>query len=733
MKNKLFFKKLNICATCIVLGISTVTGCGITLGEGLEDAQAQDEISGDEYVDEEEIELLDPIGAASEYEYADYRNIYNAEVIQCVISPEVTEYQYITDEPFWKYGALPGDTISSGDVLIYGTTESVEDSIERLTDTMRISEEDHNEEITTLYENRYDAYKEEYRTSCEYMNAKNNEPKEDAPWYDGWAAGVMPLESAYKNAKLNREQIDTKISESEDLYSLEVKYNSECLSKLEGKLNQARVIADVDGVLVAVNYYSAGDYILKNSEVSAIGNLDVKVLYSQYISAKEYSQMADLYAVVDGVRYEISYEPVDQNEYSRLKQKNTDVYVPFYIEDPDNQLKFGDTAALVMVREKAEDVLCVPSDSVVTENGQHLVYLYSESGSTSVPVTTGLVGKMYTEILEGLSAGDKVLTKSAVGTAGKTMTLQKGSSYLDFKGNAMLLYPSTEWIINPAKYGDAYVNEILVEKNENIVEGQELVRLEIVADSTAIAKLERKISRQNARLATLQVKKSRNYSNEVDYALEQAIRQKQTAIARYTEELNKLREYSGVITLTAPSDGVVLNLADIKVGDHINYKANLICLADTTESILAVENNGGKLGYGKEVKVSFKGEGGIFTEVSGTVVNVSDNALSQSLKSNTALIRFDEESAAIVASTGGSVQSNNGWGRALFIVETQTCEFDNAVIIPRSAVVMKNGDTFVKVKKGDRTELVQFIAGGFDMQNYWVVSGLSEGTEICLD
>ena len=56
------------------------------------------------------------------------------------------------------------------------------------------------------------------------------------------------------------------------------------------------------------------------------------------------------------------------------------------------------------------------------------------------------------------------------------------------------------------------------------------------------------------------------------------------------------------------------------------------------------------------------------------------------------------------------------------------------LLVPKKAVKEKNGCTYVKVKKENGEVYYQsFIAGGSDLSNYWVVEGLSEGMEICLE
>ena len=50
------------------------------------------------------------------------------------------------------------------------------------------------------------------------------------------------------------------------------------------------------------------------------------------------------------------------------------------------------------------------------------------------------------------------------------------------------------------------------------------------------------------------------------------------------------------------------------------------------------------------------------------------------------------------------------------------------------AVTEKNGNTYVSVVKENGEIVAQrFVAGGYNANNYWVVEGLTEGMEICLE
>jgi len=72
-------------------------------------------------------------------------------------------------------------------------------------------------------------------------------------------------------------------------------------------------------------------------------------------------------------------------------------------------IKPGMTADLDIIIAKAENVLCVPKEAVVEQDGSSLVILSDGEETVSRPVITGLEDNVYVEIKEGLQEGDEVL------------------------------------------------------------------------------------------------------------------------------------------------------------------------------------------------------------------------------------------------------------------------------------------------------------------------------------
>ncbi|MBQ8597872.1 MAG: hypothetical protein IJ409_08790 [Lachnospiraceae bacterium] len=723
LSNKSHLTYIWILIFCLLAG--NVFGCA-KVQEGAEQTAAVEGESA-------EVELLDPVGVATNYDVASYRDIYNADVYSCIICPTVTEFAYTTDSPFSKYGKLPGEEVVSEDILVYGDTTGMDEEYEQLVEDIDDKVEDYEDSMSDLQEDLYDAKQNEYEAAVPYMESINEKPEESSSGYDMWARLSMPAEASYRAAVMAREKIEQSIKESEELFALEQEYDSGRMERLAGKISEAQVASNTEGSVVAINAYMSGDYIQKNTNVIAVGDMSKKALHIEYVSKSKVEKAEDVYAMIDGKRYEVVYEVMEKEEYARLKKLNDTVYSTFYLADPNDEIPMGKFATLVIVEESSKNTLAVMADALHRDGQDYYCYLFDGTNSVMTSVTIGLTDGKYTEVLSGIKEGDKVLISEPVNAKGKMHTLEMGSVVSEYSGSGLLYYPSTEWIVNPAKIGTFYINEICVEQYEQVEAGQALAKIEVISDQISINRVERKIQRQQERLDKLLEKKSKIYSDEIDRSLERAIESRQKAIEDLNEELSELTEYTGEITLTAPYAGIITNVTDLEEGDLISYNQKLVQMADQSLCYVIVEDQEGQLSYGNEATITYVGEGSIKKNITGTVVSVNKSALSKQLQTGFALILISEEDIGEIARYGSTVGSG-GWNRNRFAVTAEIRGVDNVLLVPKRAVTVYNQNTFVTVKKADGSyTYVSFISGGSDQENYWVVQGLDEGMEVCLE
>lgn len=93
--------------------------------------------------------------------------------------------------------------------------------------------------------------------------------------------------------------------------------------------------------------------------------------------------------------------------------------VTIELDDRPARVRIGQTAVAVVVTDRASDVLVVPSAAVQTVGGQSTVTVMRNGQQVSVPVEVGLEGDQQTEIVSGLSEGERVVIPSATGPGGE--------------------------------------------------------------------------------------------------------------------------------------------------------------------------------------------------------------------------------------------------------------------------------------------------------------------------
>jgi RND family efflux transporter MFP subunit len=82
--------------------------------------------------------------------------------------------------------------------------------------------------------------------------------------------------------------------------------------------------------------------------------------------------------------------------------------VTLHFTNPNSQIKDGMTGNVHIVEAEHDNVIAVPSNLVINNDGSYFVLVQSGSTVTRQPVQIGLVGASSTEITSGLNVGDKI-------------------------------------------------------------------------------------------------------------------------------------------------------------------------------------------------------------------------------------------------------------------------------------------------------------------------------------
>ena len=77
----------------------------------------------------------------------------------------------------------------------------------------------------------------------------------------------------------------------------------------------------------------------------------------------------------------------------------------------ESKVKAGMFAQVTIINSERNEVICVPSESVMIKNGEKTVVILNKDKPKFVKVKTGLDNGKYVEILDGVSQGDIIITK----------------------------------------------------------------------------------------------------------------------------------------------------------------------------------------------------------------------------------------------------------------------------------------------------------------------------------
>lgn len=191
----------------------------------------------------------------------------------------------------------------------------------------------------------------------------------------------------------------------------------------------------------------------------------------------------------------------------------------------------------------------------------------------------------------------------------------------------------------------------------------------------------------------------------------------ESQIAEAKEELAQLTQVGTVYNITATMDGYVNYSkkhsagAEMKNGDYICHILN------SSEIYTILDNQAEYFHYGMEV--TFDNLNGM---TPAKVVNGGSWALYGNLDTGRIIFRLDFEQ---------DVSELNSAGLNNLILKGLLKEMDNVILIPKSAVSVEEEQYYVTVLKEDGSLLkTEFIPGGSNLENYWVLDGLTEGMQI---
>ncbi|OPX87698.1 MAG: Macrolide export protein MacA [Pelotomaculum sp. PtaB.Bin104] len=339
----------------------------------------------------------------------------------------------------------PGDRVSKGQVLGLLNADELEDDYNEAKANFIAQEAILNKAIYPREEEVAQKRASCQRAEADYRNAQKNYERKKT-LYDQGALSIKELDEAeldmaQKEAEYKIAGEELKMKETgpvgHELTALkaqieQARYRFE---QEENKLNKTVLRAEMDGVVTAVEV-ALGDYVQPGTRLITIGDtgqLEVTAGVSEADSGKLKTgqKVKVTTAAQPGREYNGILQSVSPGAVAAAKttERGSQIEVPVIVRiNGDTEgLRPGYTVDLSITTVDRDKALVVPYESIVEKEGVKKVFVVENQVAKLKDVATGVDTTLLTEILAGLSEGEKVVV-----SPGKD--LQDGSQVKEVTG-----------------------------------------------------------------------------------------------------------------------------------------------------------------------------------------------------------------------------------------------------------------------------------------------------------
>lgn len=685
------------------------------------------------------IELIEPVNVTTNVEKVSRRTIYDSEKYAAGVYPTVTEYSFTKDMGIEDIGAYWGESVEKSDTLVYGDTEKMDEQIEAMQEkiadmdtSMTEALQDLNDTLAAPKEelkrmkgivDAYASAKPAEKVPQSSIDPNGSDEMVTNPEYTKWYKESEMWTGKYKVLEHNIKIQEDGYNQRKALYDLERAYLNDKLALMKKERKNCTLTARENGDVVAMK--TADDNgnwnAQKDQAVVALGNMDEKVIKSEFINKRKATLAKEMYALINGVRYEVEYHPIDNDEYTKLSESGVTVYTEFTFLSDCSDVKIGDFVTICVLYQKEENALSVPVEAIHKDSGIQFVYVMKDGQSVRTTVTTGFSDGVYTVINSGLSEGDEVLVENAREIGKKTAEVTYGTFNGNFKERGRLASAMEHTVTNPIEYGTTYFGEYKVDFLQHVEKGDVIATVRVAADELAIQRKEVQLQRARERLEDLRAAGEEDNKKAIEARLEE--------IAELQKQLKEMQEDAKTTEIKADRSGMISGMMEYEPETILNKDSYLVAILDESSVYVSVEDPNHVLYYGNEVQISYSTYMGKDKKHAGRVASIGDAGLSKELQNDRIMIMVPKEELSDLV----MARADNRWDPQPYTVEAKIRDMDHVLVVPRNAVTDIDGNTYVDVMdEQGNVKACSFVAGGYDDSNYWIIEGLSEGMVVCL-
>lgn len=317
---------------------------------------------------------------------ADYGEVVLGETLSCTYRQvEDQEVAFrVSGRVIDKIYVNIGDAVHKGDLLAELVSGNQEEEIARLAYSISRNQ-------LLLEQDKEDLQNQLDQMNVQYTYFSGQSSAE-------WVQLQKDIEKAEKEHRYIREDYEDAIA-----------VDQMALDLLQEESDASRVYATMDGTVYAIEPDLEGTVCVKDERIMLIVDSSECLFetenpeYASYFKEDVTVQMKIPTGEAQGEYVLVPYamDTWGDKQYFAIKESSS-----------TGEIKVGARGNLLLVMDKRENVLRVPSEAVHSADDKKYVYTVGEDGMRMVVwVEAGLIGNKYAEILSGISEGDKVILK----------------------------------------------------------------------------------------------------------------------------------------------------------------------------------------------------------------------------------------------------------------------------------------------------------------------------------
>ena len=324
-------------------------------------------------------ELLTPVGATMDGIPAVIGNMESINVYSAAVAPAYTAMHFTEDTRIGSISYPLGSKVKAGDVILSMDVADIQGKIGALdAEAGQIAAQaEMDKQLYDIDMELYTLYMEKAATEAERYDIETE---------------MLLYQLEYENTAATREERLAAIADEKAV--------------LEPQLEGRSIVAPTDGTVTYVGC-SVGQTIGAYDIVCVVTDDTVPMIQSDFVSAGEIADAVEIYALVNGNRYQLTAQSVDENDYAVAMLRGSK-YLSMFTPDSADDLVIGDSAVVCVVNMYMENVLKVPINSVFEEDDQYYVYILEGESRVRRDVSIGAMSAGEVEIVSGLEEGEVV-------------------------------------------------------------------------------------------------------------------------------------------------------------------------------------------------------------------------------------------------------------------------------------------------------------------------------------